>query len=362
MKKLFLLSICAGLGMSAFAQSSSINSQAHAGVKPSTAAGRAHRATFVNDTEVMTNGIDPTIDTVYYVPVGTTLDSGYFVGEGLVGGTEFAQRYDFTSADSSVQVLGTITFLTGAVSPSSSNTMTFSAWSVAASSAATSTATYSGLPGTVLASGTAAFTSLGLPSATVYDTADFYTINYFSTPTSYLSTSFFVGCSMNYTWGSTNGDTVGINVTDFLPEAQYAISSGDTTINDQSAMNISGTWYDLGYDLGLPGDYFIFAIVNSNVTTSVKGITNKNLTFFGNYPNPACDQTNIKFSLATGTDVTITIMDMAGHTINTMVENNLQAGMNIIPVNTSAMASGDYLYLVRTADNSGIAGKMTIIK
>jgi len=53
---------------------------------------------------------------------------------------------------------------------------------------------------------------------------------------------------------------------------------------------------------------------------------------------------------------------MAGHIINTINETNLAAGMNVVPVNTSALASGNYLYLVRTAAGDGMAGKMTIIK
>ena len=106
----------------------------------------------------------------------------------------------------------------------------------------------------------------------------------------------------------------------------------------------------------------MFPIVKVGTPVSVKGITRNNLTFFGNYPNPATDMTNIKFSLVNSTSVTVTIMDMAGHTVNIINKANLAAGENTITVNTSSLPSGDYLYIVHTASGDGIASKMTIAK
>ena len=234
-------------------------------------------------------------------------------------------------------------------------------WNAGAPIALRSTFQYSGFPGAGLDSISVPFLDLGINSS-----ADTFKSFIFATPTAFLTNTFFVGYTLNYTWGATNGDTIGLQETLQGERTTPAITvtSGDTTVNDQAVcyVPIAGGWFDNGYDLGLMSDYFVFPIVIANVTEGVQGITKNNLTFFGNYPNPAVDQTNIKFSLATSTDVTISIMDMAGHTINTIAEKNLAAGVNVIPVNTSAMASGDYLYLVRTAGNTGIAGKMTIIK
>ena len=91
-------------------------------------------------------------------------------------------------------------------------------------------------------------------------------------------------------------------------------------------------------------------------------MTKNGITFYGNFPNPAVNNTNIQFSIATATHVTITITDMAGRTINTIQQNNLTAGQHIVPVNTRDLSAGDYLYIIRTANGSGMASKMTISK
>src|SRR6202012_4184385 len=131
------------------------------------------------------------------------------------------------NTDSAVQVVGMLSFFTGAVNPSSTNQVVFNAWSVGAPTTYSSTISYSGFPNTVLASVSVPFTSLEVPSSTVYDdTAIGYNVSYFTTPTAYLNTSFFVGCTLSYTWGSTAGDTLGLWITDFQPQPEYTASGG----------------------------------------------------------------------------------------------------------------------------------------
>ena len=134
-------------------------------------------------------------------------------------------------------------------------------------------------------------------------------------------------------------------------------------INVQNAtMESDNTWYDnYTQNDSLYNDLAIFPIVKIGGPTSV-GITKKNLTFFGNYPNPATDQTNIRFSLAAGTDVTIQVMDMTGKTLKIITQNKLAAGEHIIPVDISGFAAGNYLYLVHTADGAGVASELTVLK
>jgi hypothetical protein len=55
-------------------------------------------------------------------------------------------------------------------------------------------------------------------------------------------------------------------------------------------------------------------------------------------------------------------MDMTGHSINTISESGLSAGEHIVPVNTSALPAGNYLYIIHTSGGDGIASKMTVIK
>ena len=321
----------------------------------------------------------PISDTPVVYPVSATGDSGFISGMDNYGNMGFAERYDFNGADSSLQVTGILALFTGVVNPASTKTVNFYAWSVGPQVAAPFSGTTgnpspvwfdSGLPDIALDSISVPITSLGVTGVIAYFTP---TVQTFTTPTAYLNHSFFVGYTINYNPNAMGGDTIAVATTYFGDRTSplYTVSGTDTIVNNQNATlynplyddGFGSGWHDDGEDTWFAAyDFCIFPIVKVGAPLSVTGVTKNNLTFFGNYPNPATDITNIKFSLSGSTDVTITIMDMSGHTINTISEANLAVGINIIPVNTSCMASGDYLYLVHTAGSDGIAGKMTIVR
>ena len=277
----------------------------------------------------------------------------------------FAERYDFNTADSSLRVTGVIALFGGTVSPSSTNHVTFKVWSVGAQVAApfspvsgVADANWfdSGFPNTVLASQNVQLTNLGLDTAKIF---------MFATPSAYLNHSFFVGYDMTYTWGA--GDTIGLysNKDGERTSNAYTTSGTDTIINNVNATEFSdNSWHDnAGDNFGLFYNYVMFPIVAvGTANLSVNGVTRNDLTFFGNYPNPAVNSTNIKFSLANSTDVTVTITDMNGRTINSVSLGNLTKGEHIVPVSTANLASGDYVYVVHTATGSGIASKLTVAK
>ena len=372
MKKVFLLSIGVALSVGTFAQSASTR-HAHAGTANATTAlqdfGADYRTTAVGSTDTLTNWTGT--DTLALYIVGTNADSGYCAGMDVYGDQAFGERYDFNSADSTLKVLGVVALFGGSVNPASTNHVTFNVWSVAAQSAAPFSPTTgavsavwfdSGLPNTVLTSQNVPFTNLGISS--VYGGQDTAKIFMFTTPTGYLTQSFFVGFNITYTFGA--GDTIGLysNRNGERTSALYTVSGADTIVNDVNASQYSdGTWHDNAADnFGLAYNYVMFPIVKIGSTLSVNGVKRNNLTFFGNYPNPATNNTNIKFSLINATDVTVTIMDMAGNTVNTITQANLTSGEHVIAVNTSSLPSGDYLFVVHTAAGDGIASKMTIVK
>jgi len=372
MKKLFLLSIGVALSVSTFAQSTS-SRHAHAGTANATTAlhdfGADYRTTAIGSTDTLTNWTGT--DTLELYIVGANADSGFCAGTDVYGDHAFAERYDFNAADSSLKVLGVIALFGGTVNPASTNHVTFNVWSVAAQStlsvspttgAATSVWFNSGLPNTAITSQNVPLTNLGI--STIPGGQDTAKIFMFTTPTGYLNESFFVGFNITYTWGA--GDTIGLfsNKSGERSSALYTVSGADSIVNNVNASQYSdNTWHDNAADnFGIAYNYFMFPIVKVGATVSVNGIKKNNLTFFGNYPNPATNNTNIKFSLVNATDVTVTIMDMAGNTVNTITQTNLTSGEHVIAVNTSSLPSGDYLYIVRTAAGDGIASKMSVIK
>ena len=278
----------------------------------------------------------------------------------------YAERYDFNTADSSLDVIGVVALFGGTVNPASSKTVTFYTWNVGAAASAgfSSGDVYeSGFPNVALDSVTVPFTQLGI--AATSGNPDTFKSFLFTTPTGYLHTSFFVGYTVNYSYAALGGDTIGLfnTLNGERTSAIYTpVSATDTVINNQNVtMYNDGTWHDNATDnYFLQNDYYIYPIVIVQESLDVNSVTKNGITFYGNFPNPAVNNTNIQFSIATATDVTIT--DMAGRTINTIQQNNLTAGQHIVPVNTSDVSAGDYLYIIRTANGSGMASKMTISK
>ena len=189
---------------------------------------------------------------------------------------------------------------------------------------------------------------------------------------------------MNYNFATLAGDTIGLacsvngdrtstvytitsytdSIVNMEGTADSAITVTDTVINVQNATQWSdGVWHDNYTDNdSLYNDLAIYPIVVVGNPTGVNGVKKNNLTLFGNYPNPAANTTNIRCSLRQHADVTITVMDMSGRTLSTLNNANLGTGEHIIPMNTSSLPAGDYVYLLHTSGGDGIAGKMTIVK
>ncbi len=359
MKKLFLLTITIGLSMGAFAQNAWNVQYKHLKKDNpfSMISNTAARTTAIGDTDILSHITDADTDAIYTT---SNPDSGYVFGINAFGDKAYAERYDIDSSDSTVKVLGEFSFFTGTLNPASTKTVTFNVWSVGAKSAFGTVphTYYGGLPSAVLATrANIPITALGIDvSDTSSDTGNVYL---FATPTAFLRTSFFVGYSINYSFAALGGDTIG------RTSAAATIVGTDTLINDVNVTQLStGVWEDNQTGrFRMFNNLEIFPIVKiGNGTLSVKGITKNDFTFFGNYPNPAVDGTNIKFSLAKATDVTITISDLNGRTVNTISQANLGTGEHIIPVSTSNLAAGNYIYVVRTGNGDGIASTLTVAK
>lgn len=368
MKKALLLSLGVAVSAMGFAQipTTAYRTYNHT-VKPITPIAANHsnstaKTTGVGDTLLLSNFPSP--DTIITYSVGTNADSGYVTGTNAYGDMGFAERYDINTSgtiDSAVQVLGVAAVFNGTVNPASTKTVNFKIWSQGAQVEAPfndPNILESGFPNTVLASQSVAITQLGIP--------DTLTEHIFSTPTSALTSSFFTGYEINYSFSSLNGDTIGLITTidgeRLYPEAY--LSGSDTIINNQNVTEFSdGTWHDNATDnFAIFNSLAIFPIVVIESPTGVANVKTNNLTFYGNYPNPAVNSTNIKFSLNAPADVTIQITDMAGRAINTIKQSSLSVGEHIIPVQTNTLSAGNYLYVIRTSNGDGIASKFTVTK
>jgi type IX secretion system substrate protein len=386
MKKIFILVFAVSMANNGFAQRNvtahvqPVSSFSQLKGSPETASGS--RTAGIGSKDTLSN-IPATASLVVYT-AGTTYDSGYLTGTNIWGDKAFAERYDFNGVDSSVQVIGVLAQFGGKINPASVNTVNFNVWDLNTANAEVvgGSVSYSPFPNNILDSFTVPVTQLGIGSS-----KDTLKVHLFSTPTSSLSGAFFVGYTINYDFSIPGGDTIGLacsvngtrtgqgfsvdtitvidSVSSWVLNADTTMSSQvDTTIRVQNAtMFADNNWYDnYTQNDSLKNDLAIYPIVIIGGPTGVKGVTRNNLTFFGNYPNPAVNSTNIKFSLRNTAGVSIQVMDVSGRIVNRLNQPDLSAGEHIVPLNTSTLPAGDYLYLVRTSSGDGMAGKMTIMR
>jgi len=85
-----------------------------------------------------------------------------------------------------------------------------------------------------------------------------------------------------------------------------------------------------------------------------------------NYPNPFNPTTTIRFSLPYKTDVTVTVYDLLGRNIRTLIDNNLPAGNHSVVwdgrlENDAEAASGIYFYRIES-DSFSESRKMLLLK
>jgi len=80
-----------------------------------------------------------------------------------------------------------------------------------------------------------------------------------------------------------------------------------------------------------------------------------------NYPNPFNPETTISFALPEASNVNLTVYDISGKTVTTLVNGYRNAGAHEISFDASNLTSGVYLYKLSTASSS-LTGKMLLVK
>lgn len=80
-----------------------------------------------------------------------------------------------------------------------------------------------------------------------------------------------------------------------------------------------------------------------------------------NYPNPFNPNTQIRFTLGESTHATLTIYDMTGRIVATLVDQTMTAGAHHVQFNASELSSGLYVYTLR-AGSFTQTNKMMLIK
>ena len=93
--------------------------------------------------------------------------------------------------------------------------------------------------------------------------------------------------------------------------------------------------------------------IATNTTVGIQQISNEMPESFSleqNYPNPFNPVTNIIFSLPKSGNVKLTVMDITGREILTLINDSYSAGTYKIDLDASQLASGIYFYRLQTSE------------
>ncbi len=379
MKKPILLLFAIAVGCNCFAQRSTsptthkwmyapqVNNVSHlfSGVKPALKGAD----TVYSDTITYWNNKNAQIDSAgFYLYSQVYQDEGYTFGTNIVNDMGYAELYDVNvPGDTTIQILGLLSAWHGIVQPGSAKYVTFKVWGQDNTLYLQNDSNYiQGFPGAAKYSQSMPITQLQVGNYTSPDTIP--VITWFTSPVTHVTNSFFVGSEINYNWNTIAGDTITLDATpqgNAVGVGQHHPDlslPGSTVYTPRNAIEVtSGTWQDCFYDYGYKVNLSIIPIIQYKHPLGI-GITKNNLTFFGNYPNPATNYTNISFALKNAADVTITIMDMQGKSIGIIQRPSLNAGAHAVQVQTAGMAAGNYIYMVRTSDGDGMAGRLTVTR
>lgn len=130
---------------------------------------------------------------------------------------------------------------------------------------------------------------------------------------------------------------------------------------------VNGTyyWQVQAVDNAFAGSAFSaeqsFIVDNSAVSTERSDETPLTFDLKQNYPNPFNPSTNIEFAVPVSGHVVLEIYDINGRKIQELVNETLSAGAHSATFNASNLASGLYIYRLRTGSNV-LTKKMTLIK
>ncbi len=101
----------------------------------------------------------------------------------------------------------------------------------------------------------------------------------------------------------------------------------------------------------------------SSMSTNIKSNENLPLNYFlnQNYPNPFNPSTEIAFSLAKASFVTLEVFDALGQKVQVLINRKMNAGRHAVKFNAGNLASGVYYYKI-TADKFQQVKKMLLIQ
>lgn len=158
--------------------------------------------------------------------------------------------------------------------------------------------------------------------------------------------------------GTSNENAIILDITNGLAEADVIdrtpslgtqanlLHSGDVDV--RHFMDGAFIVYVLGTNNGL-GAYSM-NLGSYPVTVGERGYSPYSFTLFQNYPNPFNPRTQIRFELPQQTYAELRVYDMLGRKVETLIADELPAGIHTVQFDATALSSGMYVYRLTTPE------------
>ena len=137
----------------------------------------------------------------------------------------------------------------------------------------------------------------------------------------------------------------------------YTLSMYFASVEDDSLLfdttGITATTVDLNFNRIFSGvaHFSSLAIVGETSVTAIDDpVIPSHYMLEQNYPNPFNPMTNFRYTLPEAQNVLITIYDLAGRRVETLLDGYQQAGSYMLTWNASHYSSGVYFYKMKTSN------------
>ncbi|MCZ7616297.1 MAG: T9SS type A sorting domain-containing protein [Ignavibacteriaceae bacterium] len=131
-------------------------------------------------------------------------------------------------------------------------------------------------------------------------------------------------------------DTIPNYVFDWAEQVSYlGFINNDST--PEIAFTVSGGWDPTG-------KIYVYSFEELNSVDDEKDIKLNKYVLYQNYPNPFNSSTIIKYSLPRQGEVKLSLYDLLGRLITTLVNEMKNTGEHQIELNTKNLSSGVYFY------------------
>ena len=157
-----------------------------------------------------------------------------------------------------------------------------------------------------------------------------------------------------------NMQTAGFNVNANSFKVKYWNSQNNTWVSVSNAV-VNTSTNMVTFSQSQVSSYIILTADKITGVTNYKNFVPDNFSLKHNYPNPFNPSTTIEFSIKENSNVNLSIYNLLGQKVSTMINQPMSAGFHSVQFNANNLSSGIYFYKLTTGENSKVM-KMELLK